>query len=126
MELVDNFSELVIFAATLMAPLAEREIGLTVSEFLGILVLFLSPVLTWIIARRKEERDSLLADIEAVRGWAEERRGFEDDQRRSRDLISNLYTQVDLYREELKWAHRRIDELEEQLRKCVEVPTDDL
>lgn len=89
----------------------------TLLDILAKAALFLAPVLTYLIASRKENRESILSDIEAVKGWAEERRAFEKDLRDARALITDLYTEVDKQRQLRRASDARSEELEARLAK---------
>ena len=104
----------------------------TVLEVLATLALFAGPTVTYIIARRQERQGSLMADIEAVRGWAEERRQLESDIRDYRERVRMLEDENAQERQKRRDADARADEqqarlekIEELLRDCLGVTLSD-
>jgi hypothetical protein len=105
-------------------------------EILATLALFVGPGIGWLIAKRKERSESLLADIEAVRGWAAERRMWDEDRRKWDQERREMETEIETLRNEVSEERTkrredrakseeerqemiaRIEKLEELLQDC--------
>lgn len=100
----------------------------SILEILATLSLFIAPIVTYILAKRKERGQLLLTDIEAIQNWNEVRRGLEKDIKESREEIRQLQKALDEAQEELRDSrifsaeqNDRIVKLEELLQDCLGV-----
>ena len=83
-------------------------------ELLAILALVLGPLLTYSIAKKKQAPELLLADLQAVKGWSEQRRSYEAE---VAELHVELIAERDRRREERETYLALIDEIKEEVKQ---------
>jgi len=82
-----------------------------VLELLAVLVLIVGPVSTYIIARRKVGPEVLLADINAVKGWSEQRANYEKE---LTDLHNALMEEQEKNRRNRQEYYKTLADLEDE------------
>lgn len=81
---------------------------LGVIAFVGVIA---APILTYIIARAKLGGELRLSDLEAIRGWSEISRQWDEER-------TSLHAIIDEEREKRRSLEDRVSELERKLRDC--------
>lgn len=81
--------------------------------FIAVIGTMSGPVLAYISARRREGSDALLSDLEAIKGWSEQRKAFEAE---IKELHEALLEERDRRREERQAYQADLDAIHAELR----------
>lgn len=81
-------------------------------EILPVLAIFAGPLVTYLIARRKAGAELLLADLQAVKNWAELRKSYETELKELHDALSE---ERDKRRNDAEKHEKQIEEIQEEL-----------